>query len=135
MLGFVIGFGGSLHAQDDPSYAQRLELAKQMHELRPVREQVNGAIDQYASRLAQDQQESFKTAMRSVLNAKALEKISTDAYAEVFTQEELASMVAYYSKPEAQSASEKLGQYAGIVYPQIVKMLDKAAMRVKAGGN
>lgn len=125
---------GPAWAQDDATYAQRLELAKKMHELRPVSEQVNTAIDQYAQTQPENQREAFKTAMHSVLNTKALEKISVDAYADTFTLPELEAMVEYYSKPEARSASDKFDDYAKIVYPEIVQMLDRAAMRVKTGG-
>ncbi|MGB0718972.1 MAG: hypothetical protein ACPGRX_00775 [Bdellovibrionales bacterium] len=125
-------------AQDetvDATYDQRLELAQKMHEFRPVSQQVESAVNQYAQTQAPDQREAFKTAMRSVLNIKALEKISVDAYADTFTLPELQAMVEYYSKPEARSASDKFDDYAGIVYPEIVRMLDRAAMRVKTGGN
>lgn len=118
---------------EDPTYEERVELAKKMHELRPVREQVEQAINQYAQVRPQQERETFKTAMRNVFNIKALEKISVDAYADTFTVEELRSMVEYYSKPEAISASNKFSDYANLVYPEIVRMLDRAAIRVKTG--
>ena len=117
----------------DATYEERIELATKMHDLRPVRAQVEGAIDRYAETRPANERESFKTAMRSVFNLKALEKISVDAYAETFTVEELRSMVEYYSKPEARSASDKYENYAAIVYPEIVRMLDRAAIRLKTG--
>lgn len=118
-------------ANDDD---RRRALAEQMHKFRPVREQINRAIDQYAQTQAPNQREAFKTAMRNVLNYRALEKISTDAYAETFTLKELEAMVEYYSKPEARSASDKFDNYAGIVFPEITRMLDKALIRVRTGG-
>lgn len=116
-------------------YASRRALAEKMHKFRPVREQVNSAIDQYAQTQPPQQREAFKTTMRNVLNYKALEKISTDAYADTFTLKELESMVEYYSKPEARSASDKFDDYAGLVYPEIIRMLDKALIRVRTGGD
>ena len=118
---------------EDPTYEERIALATKMHELRPVREQVDHAIAQYAQSRPEGERESFKSAMRNVFNIKALEKISIDAYAETFTVEELRAMVEYYSKPEAISASDKLNSYAAIVYPEIVRMLDRAAIRVRTG--
>jgi len=117
----------------DPTYDERIALAKKMHELRPVREQVEQAINQYAQTRPQGERESFKSTMRNVFNMRALEKISIDAYAETFTAPELSAMVEYYSKPEAISAGEKFDNYAGIVYPEIVRMLDRAAIRVRTG--
>ncbi len=129
----ALGYGSSAMAQEDPDYARKLELSQKMHEFRPVADQVNGAIDRYAETQVPSERETFKTAMRNVFNYKALEKISIDAYVETFSLPELEAMVEYYSKPEARSASEKFDQYAAIVYPEIVKMMDKAAMRVKTG--
>jgi len=122
-----------VEAPADPTYDERIALAKKMHELRPVREQVEQAINQYAQTRPQGERESFKSTMRNVFNMRALEKISIDAYAETFTAPELSAMVEYYSKPEAISASDKFGNYAGIVYPEIVRMLDRAAIRVRTG--
>ncbi len=117
----------------DPTYDERLELAKKMHDLRPVRDQVENAIAQFSQTRPPAERETFKVAMMNVFNVKALEKISIDAYVDTFTVEELRAMVEYYSKPEAASASDKLGNYSAIVYPEIVRMLDKAAMRVRTG--
>lgn len=117
----------------DATYDERVTLAKEMIKIRPVREQVESAINQYAQTRPPAERDSFKTAMRNVFNIKALEKISTDAYVDTFTVQELRSMVEYYSKPEAKSATEKFGDYAGIVYPEIIRMLDRAAIRLKAG--
>lgn len=119
--------------EEDVSYEERMALAKKMHELRPVREQVEEAINQYANTRPVEERESFKSAMRNVFNIKALEKISLDAYVETFTVEELRAMVEYYSKPEAKSASEKINNYAAILYPELMRMLDRAAIRVRTG--
>jgi hypothetical protein len=112
---------------------QRLELAQKMQDLRPVREQVDAAIDKYVQTLPENQRAAMATALKSVLNYKALEKISIDAMAETYTVEELASMVEYYSKPEARTASDKFEQYSAKVFPEIGRMLDQALMRVKTG--
>ncbi len=120
---------------NDPTYAERVELAKKMHALRPSKDQVNQAIDATALRLPEAERETFKTRMRGVLNFRALEKISIDAMAEVYTAEELRAMVDYYSKPEAKSASDKLTKYNEIVGPELMKMIDQGMMRYRTGGN
>lgn len=136
LIFLALGPVSSVYAQKvDENLERRLELAHEMQDLRPVRAQVEAAIDQYILRISPAQRESYRVALRDILNYKALEKISVDAYAEVFTAEELEIMVDYYSKPEAQSASDKAGQYAAIVYPEIVRMLDKAMMKAKTGGS
>lgn len=120
--------------EDDPTYEKRLELARQMHEFRSTRDQVYSAIDQVAESQPEAEREAFRTAMRQALNYKAIEKISLDAMTEIYTVEELQAMIDYYSKPEAASARAKDKDYAAIVYPEIIRMLDKTMMQVKTGG-
>ena len=120
---------------DNPDdFPRRLNLARTMHNIRPAREQVNDAIDRVAATLATSQQQVFKDTMRRVLDYRTIENISINAMAETFSVEELEAMVAYYSTPEAQSISEKYAQYEQQVSPEIVRMIDKAMMRVKTGG-
>ena len=126
-----------LYAQESDQQAdfeRRLELAEQLQEFRPAREQVDNAIDQYVSRISPQRRETYRAALKNILNYKALERISIDAYADVFTAEELTAMVEYYSKPEARSAADKFDEYGAQVYPEIVRMLDQAMIRAKTGG-
>lgn len=119
--------------EGDVTLDRRIELAKEMHELRPTRDQVYAAIDQFAQVRPEAERDAFKSAMRNVFNVKVLEKISTDAYVDTYTVEELEAMVEYFNKPVARSAAAKSDAYTSIVYPEIVKMLDRAAMRVRTG--
>ncbi len=137
IISMVMLMGTPALAQDstDADNARKMELAQKMHDFRPVRDQVDDAINRYAQTQPEQTREGFKTAMRSVLNYQSLEKISVKAYVDTFTLPELEAMVEYYSKPEARSASDKFNNYVAIVYPEIIKMLDQAAMRVKTGGN
>lgn len=118
----------------DETLQQKTELARQMHQFRPVQDQVNGAVDAVARMQPPADREAFRVAMRRVLNYKAIERVSIDAMVDTYTLEELEAMVEYYSKPEARSASEKFDTYAGKVQPEIVRMIDAAIMRVKTGG-
>ena len=124
----------ALPAQADDA-ARKLELARAMHELRPVSEQVQVAIDQFAQTQAPEQREDFKLAMEGAFDIETLKEKSIQAYINTFTLEELEAMVEYSSKPEARSASDKFSNYAAIVYPEIVRMLDAAVMRIRTGGN
>ncbi len=122
--------------QDPATLDKRMELSKQWHKIMPVsvREQVNSAIDEVTRTLPDNEREAFRTNLRSILNYQAIEKISTDAVAEVYTVTELEAMIEYYSKPEGKSAQLKFDSYAGKVYPEITRMLDQAIMRVRTGG-
>lgn len=113
--------------------ARKLELAKKMHEIRSTADQINAAIEQVAARLPDGQRQIFVNEMTATLNVNAIERISIDAMISVFSLPELESMVEYYSKPEAISASEKMPEWAKVVQPEIVRLVDKAMMRVQMG--
>lgn len=129
------GFNPALAQDDDKgNLDRRIELAKQWHQYISVRDQVDAAIEQAAQGQPEKDREAFKSAMRSALNYQALEKISVDALVDTYTEAELQAMVDYNSKPEAQSARKKEPEYAKKVYPEIVRMLDKAMMQARTGG-
>ncbi len=121
-------------ASPQDNFERRLELSQKMHEYLPARDQVYAAIDKVAAAQPPAQRETFRSAMRRALNYKAIEKISIDAMVETYSIEELEAMVEYYSKPEARSASQKTSEYSAKVYPEIIRMLDQAMMRVRTGG-
>jgi hypothetical protein len=122
--------------QDPADLDKRIELSKKWHGLMPVsvRDQVNLAIEEAASAQPENQKEIFRANMRNILNYQAIEKISIDAMAEIYTTAELQALVEYYSKPEAKSATTKYQLYAAKVYPEITRMLDQAMMRARTGG-
>jgi hypothetical protein len=128
-------FAADITPADDAGLERRLELAKQMQEIRPAKDQVDKAIDVYVSRLPPNEKESYRAALKNILNYKALEKISIDAYAATYTEEELQAMVSFFGSPEGRSASAKSDEYNKLVFPEIVRMLDKAVMRAKTGAS
>ncbi len=113
--------------------AEKINLAKKMHEIRPTRDQVNLAVKRASLAFPKSEQQKFINAMGSMLNYNAIERISIDAMIETFTLKEISAMVEYYSKPEAKSASEKVGSWARMVQPEVANMIDKAMMRIRTG--
>ena len=113
--------------------AKKLALAKTMHEIRPVRTQVDAAVKRVSERLPAYERQNFVVTMQSMLNYNAIERISTDSMVDTYTLLELQSMVEYFSKPEARSASTKVSSWAKAVHPEIVRMIDSAMMRIKTG--
>jgi len=112
---------------------KKVALARKMHEINPTRDQVDSAITRAAQALPEKDRSAFILAMQQVLNYNAIERISIDAMVDVYSLKELESMVEYYSKPEAQSASKKLVVWAQQVQPEITRMMDKAIMKVRTG--
>ncbi len=123
----------SAHALDDTK--ERLVLAKKMIEILPAQPQIEAAVDGYISgtmaTFSQKDRDTFRRAMLNVMNPKALEKSAIDAYVSTYTKKELAAMVEYYDKPEARSASEKQPEFAAKIYPEIIKMMDQAVIRLR----
>jgi hypothetical protein len=126
-------FSAPVLADDDLD--RRLELAREMQALNPVKDQVVAAVQKYVSNLPEEEQAAAQIKILDILNFKAIEKTSIDAYAEVFTVEELEAMIAYYGNPAGRSASQKSNEYMGKVYPEIVRLLDTALLRAKIEGD
>lgn len=118
---------------DAEDFERRHEIATEMHKLRPAKDQVDAAIETVSRKLPQAQRETFKMSMRNALNYNAIEKVSINAMAETFTLAELEAMLEYNKKPEAISANQKFDDYQKKVGPEIVRMIDKAMMRVRTG--
>jgi len=119
--------------EDEKILAKKVKLAKEMHQIRPTRNQIDRAVRQAASNLPEYERAKYIAAMTSMLNYNAIERISIDAMVETHSLKEIESMVEYFSKPEAQSASKKIGPWARKVQPEIVRMIDRAMMRLRTG--
>lgn len=131
---FILMCSFQAHAQEG-DFTQRLELAKQMLEIRPAKDQLEAAVDAYIAHVmvsaSENDKEVVRAAFMQMMNPRALEKISIDAYAEIFTRKELEAMIAYYSLPEARSASDKQDQLDARLGPEIIRMLDRAVVRFR----
>ncbi len=112
---------------------QKIILAKKMHEVRPTRSQVDTAVRRAAMMLPENERISFINVMTGMLNYNAIERISMDAMIDTYTLKELEVMVDFYSQPEALSASVKMGTWAQKVQPEIIRMIDKAILRIRTG--
>lgn len=118
---------------DKDVLAKKIELARQMHHIRPTRTQVDSAVMSAAMTLPTSERQNFIITMKSMLNYNAIERISIDAMVDTYTLVELELMVEYFSKPEAVSASAKVQNWARKVNPDIVRMIDEAIMRIRTG--
>lgn len=119
--------------EDENLLKEKQSLAKQMHQIRPTRLQIDGAVKRASLMLPANEREPFVNVMNSMLNYNAIERISIDAMVQTYTLAELKVMVEYFSKPEALTAAAKMGHWAGQVQPEITRMIDKAILRIKTG--
>ena len=118
----------------DSTLDRRIELARKIHDLQPVKAQVDSAIRAYVAVFPPSQHEKIEASLSSILNHEAIETVSLDAYVDTFTVEELEVMYNYYALPQYESISEKSEAYNSVVYSEIVRLLDRAMMRVRTGG-
>jgi hypothetical protein len=123
-------------AEDSGDLKARLELAQRMLEIQPVHPQVEAAVDAYVqsnmAAFSKADREIFRSAMLNVMNPAALEKATLNSFADTYTRAELEAMVEYYEKPEARSAVKKQSEFTAKVYPEIIKMLDQAVIRIRS---
>lgn len=117
----------------DATYDRRVELAKEMHEIWPVRLKVEKALDRAAHRVPLQKRAAFKSAMRHAIKYELLEEDSINAMVKTFTVEELEAMVAFYGSPNGRSISAKIESYQNEISPSFTRMMDKALMDVKTG--
>lgn len=117
----------------DDNYEERLTLARQMHEIWPIRVKVESALDRIAEQIEGPQRLRFKAAMRQAIKFEALEQGSIDAMADIFTAKELDAMIAFYGSKEGRSVSYKTSDYESAIEPLLIKMIDKAILDTKLG--
>ena len=129
-------FAPMVFAQDggDPALAERIALARKMHDIKPMAVQIEQAIRQLALRYPEDKQELFITKMLQVFDRKSLTDISVKAMAETFTAAELEKMIDFHGSPEGKAIGEKMPVYQALVEPEIIKKIDQALMEVRTGG-
>lgn len=114
-------------------YEERLELARKMHEIWPVRPRVEDALDAVAEQVPAGERLKFKASMRKAIKFQALEEASIDAMADIFTVKELEAMIAFYGSKEGRSVSHKTSDYERALQPEMIKMIDKALLDAKLG--
>lgn len=114
-------------------YEERLNLARKMHEIWPVRPRVEDALDAVAEQVPAAERLKFKAGMRKGIKFQALEEASIDAMADIFTVKELKAMIEFYGSKEGRSVSHKTSDYERALQPEMIKMIDKALLDAKLG--
>ena len=117
----------------DAGLQQRIELARKMHEVRPMSVQIEQAIEALSMRYPEDRRELFVTKMLQMFDQQTLSEVSVKAMAETFTAAELQKMVEFYGSPEGKAIEQKMPVYQAIVEPEIIKKIDEAMMEIRTG--
>ncbi len=119
--------------QEDPDYQQRIELARQMHEIRPLNADIEESVRRLAQRYPAEQREIFVDRMLDEFDQDDMTALSVKAMAETFTLAELEKMIEFHGSPEGQAVTKKMPVYQAVIQPEIIRKIDRAMMAVRTG--
>lgn len=129
----AVALPSAAQTADDPGLQKRIELARAMHDIKPLSVQIEESIKQLSMRYPEEKRALFVAKMMETFDQKTLTDISVKAMAETFTETELTKMVDFYGSPEGKSISAKNPVYQSLVQPEIIKKIDQALMEVRTG--
>lgn len=113
--------------------AETLKLAREMHEVWPMRIRIERILDSIAEEFPPDKVDVVKATLRKSMKFDQLEEESIKAMATTYTADELRAMIAFYSSPEGRSVSTKTAEYEEKITPTMRTMVDKAMLDLKLG--
>lgn len=133
-VGLIIG--GALSSAlaepaTSPDMKERLALARDLHDIRRIKDRIMDDIDRAAESLPPVERESFKKYFELSVDFDALEQKSITYTADIYTVPELKAMISYFGSPEGQSAEAKSGEYGEKLGGDVQKEIDKALMAAK----
>lgn len=106
--------------------SKRLVLAKQYFEIFPMEDEIKEAIDQLVLNVPKSERVLFKTILERHIKIPRILAVSEMALAEIFTQDELRAMVAFYSTDEGKAIREKMPLYRQATDPILEQMVSDA---------
>ncbi len=111
----------------------RLRLSEKMHEIWPMRTRMESALEAVAEGFPAEKRAEMLATMRKSIQFDELEEESIKAKAEIFTEEELNTMIGFYGSENGRAISIKTADYEMAIQPVLSKMMDKAMMDLKLG--
>ncbi|PZO86157.1 MAG: hypothetical protein DI626_06770 [Micavibrio aeruginosavorus] len=130
----VLVIASPASAQDQGDQKTRLELAQKMHEIWPVRTRIESALESVSESFPEERRAEVKAEMRKAIQFKEVEEESIRAMADTFTAAELQAMIDFYGSETGRSISAKTADYEGALRPVLMRMMDKAMMALRTGG-
>ncbi len=112
-------------------YSERLELSRELHDVRRVKDHILDDIDNIAQSLPISEREDFKRYIELNVDFDQLDEESIKISANLYTVPELKAMLAYFGSKEGRSAEEKSARYGAEFGPKVQEQIDKALMASK----
>lgn len=135
LLGILITFPAAAQEPPAPGGGDsdlRTQLARRIHEFRPIALQVRDALGLIAADLPSQERALFQASVMANINIAGLEQTSIETMAQTFTTDELQLMIDYYSRPESGTIEQKSPLYRQRIDPQIVTAITDALNRIAA---
>lgn len=114
--------------------AERISLSKDLHDIRNIRERINGIIADAANTIPPEDREDFQKYVQLKVDYDALEAKSIEYAADVYTVPELKAMIAYFGSPDGQAAEAKGPVFADKISKDIIAQVDAAILAAKYDG-
>lgn len=121
----------SLVAKAADDLEQRRKLARELHDIKHVKDHIRETIAGVAKSLPSVEQEDFKKYIELKVDFDALEQKSIDYTAEIYTADELQAMVDFFGSREGRSADVKGEEYSEKFGAEVRKTIDQAMMAAK----
>jgi hypothetical protein len=109
---------------------EKLDLAKKYVASVPVEEDIKAAVAQLASGVPAEQRVLFRSLADSIDYGR-LRTAAELAAAEMFTDDEIKALTAFYSSPEGKSVRTKMPKYEERLQPVLTQILQDFVMKLK----
>lgn len=117
------------------SSAEKMDFATQYYELNPAWKMVSAAIRNRAKDMPPKQRLVFVTAMEKMIDKQKLREESIPVIADLFSVEELETLIKFYENPHIQSAMAKKETFERRIAPTVTRMIDKAFLEFRTRGD
>jgi hypothetical protein len=120
---FILGLSPLASHAQEPDLAKKMELAQEYSKLVPVDTEINKTIEQLSLQVPVAQRVLFKSILQTNIKADRLRTASELALTEIFTEDELAALVAFYRTSAGQSIKDKMPEYQSRLQPVLQEMV------------
>lgn len=114
--------------------AERIKLSKDLHDIRNIRERINGIVAGAADTIPEADREDFQKYVQLKVNYDALEEKSIAYAADIYTVPELKAMIAYFGSADGRSAESKGAVFSDKIGKDIIAEVDAAILAAKYDG-
>ena len=117
----------------DEQDKEKRALAEELHKVWGMEEQINDMMLSISKQLPSENQQAFLNQMAQIIDFNEVASISISAAYQVFSEEEMKYMIAYYGSELGKTVEQKRLDYNKVITPQIKQMIDKGIADASVG--